>query len=68
MAYISPADSMIDRVKLAKTGLIVPRLALGTGTHGGKQSSDMTRMGIQNWLKIARYAHERGMTFYDAYR
>jgi predicted aldo/keto reductase-like oxidoreductase len=23
-------------------------------------------MGIQNWLKIARYAHERGMTFYDA--
>ena len=66
MSYISPANSMIDRVKLGKTGLVVPRLALGTGTHGGKQSSDMTRMGIQNWVKIARYAHERGMTFYDA--
>ena len=66
MSYISPTDSMIDRVKLGKTGLIVPHLALGTGTHGGKQSSDMTRMGIQNWLKIARYAQERGMTFYDA--
>jgi len=66
MSLISPTDSMIDRVKLGSTGLIVPHLALGTGTHGGKQSSDMTRMGIQNWLKIARYAHERGMTFYDA--
>jgi len=66
MSYISPANSMIDRVKLGKTGLVIPRLALGTGTHGGKQSSDMTRMGIQNWVKIARYASERGMTFYDA--
>ena len=60
------ATPVIDKVKLGKTGLVVPHLALGTGTHGGKQSSDMTRMGIQNWLKIARHAHERGMTFYDA--
>jgi 1-deoxyxylulose-5-phosphate synthase len=58
--------SQIDKVKLGKTGLIVPRLALGTGTHGGNQSSDSTRMGVENWLKTARYAHERGMTFYDA--
>jgi predicted aldo/keto reductase-like oxidoreductase len=56
----------IDRVKLGKTGLTIPRLALGTGTHGGNQSSDMTRMGVDNWLKVARYAHERGVTFYDA--
>jgi aryl-alcohol dehydrogenase-like predicted oxidoreductase len=55
----------VDKVKLGKTGLVVPRLALGTGTHGYKQSSDMTRMGIENWLKVARYAAERGMTFYD---
>lgn len=56
----------IDHVKLGKTGLTVPRLALGTGTHGGNQSSDMTRMGVDNWLKVARYAQERGITFYDA--
>lgn len=55
----------IDSVKLGKTGLMVPRLAMGTGTHGGNQSSDMTRMGVDNWLKIARYAQERGVTFYD---
>jgi len=56
----------IDKVKLGKTGLMVPRLALGTGTHGGNQSSDMTRMGINNWIKIAQHAYDRGMTFYDA--
>lgn len=57
---------VIDKVKLGKVGLLVPRLALGTGTHGGNQSSDMTRMGINNWLKIARHAYDRGISFYDA--
>lgn len=66
LASMASATPTIDKVKLGKTGLLVPRLALGTGTHGSKQSSDMTRMGIQNWLKIARHAHERGITFYDA--
>lgn len=64
--YASTKISQIDRVKLGNTGFMVPRLAMGTGTHGGGQSSDMTRMGIDNWMKIARYAHERGVTFYDA--
>jgi len=64
--YASSKSSQIDKVKLGKTGLVVPRLALGTGTHGGNQSSDMTRMGLENWVKIARYAHERGVDFYDA--
>ncbi len=66
LKYLSSDDLQIDKVNLGKTGLVVPRLAIGTGTHGGNQSSDATRMGIDNWLKIARHAHERGMTFYDA--
>lgn len=65
MAYAKTKIYQIDQVKLGKTGLTVPRLALGTGTHGGNQSSDMTRMGMDNWLKIARFAQERGITFYD---
>jgi aryl-alcohol dehydrogenase-like predicted oxidoreductase len=66
VVYASSASLQIDRVKLGETGLVIPRLALGTGSHGGNQSSDMTRMGIENWVKIARYAQERGVTFYDA--
>lgn len=64
--YANAKVATIDKVKLGKTGLMVPRLALGTGTHGGGQSSDMTRMGVDNWLKIAHYARERGVTFYDS--
>lgn len=64
--YANSGNIQIDKVKLGKTGLMVPRLALGTGTHGGNQSSDFTRMGTENFVKLARYAHERGVTFYDA--
>ena len=58
--YSNSKNIKIDKVKLGKTGLMVPRLALGTGTHGGNQSSDFTRMGTENFVKLARYAHERG--------
>ena len=30
---------VIDKVKLGKVGLLVSRLALGTGTHGGDRKS-----------------------------
>ncbi|HAQ20629.1 MAG TPA: aldo/keto reductase [Prolixibacteraceae bacterium] len=66
VSYTGSKNLQIDRVSLGKTGIKVPRLALGTGTHGGNQSSDMTRMGVENWVKIARHAHERGISFYDA--
>lgn len=65
IVYAGSKVSMIDQVKLGRTGLIVPRLALGTGTHGGNQSSDFTRMGTDNFLKLARYAVERGISFFD---
>jgi 1-deoxyxylulose-5-phosphate synthase len=65
VAYASSKSLSIDQVALGKTGLRVSRLALGTGSHGGNQSSDMTRMGVENWVKIARFAHERGVAFYD---
>jgi predicted aldo/keto reductase-like oxidoreductase len=64
-SYAGSKIAQVDKVKLGRTGLLVPRLAIGTGSHGGNQSSDMTRMGIDNWLKVARYAQERGISFYD---
>ncbi|MCW0481531.1 aldo/keto reductase [Gaoshiqia sediminis] len=62
-SYLPPAE--IDQVQLGKTGLLVSRLALGTGTNGHAHQSDFTRMGFDNFLKIARTAHERGVTFID---
>ena len=55
----------IDKVVLGDTGLEVSRLALGTGFHGGGRSSQLTRAGIDQFLKIARHAYERGITFLD---
>ena len=55
-----------DRVALGRTGLVASRLALGSGTHGYAGSSDQTRMGLENFLKIIRRGYERGITFWDA--
>lgn len=65
LAYAGSKNIEIDKVKLGNTGLKVPRLALGTGTHGGNQSSDFTRMGTENFVKLARHALDRGISFYD---
>jgi predicted aldo/keto reductase-like oxidoreductase len=65
VSFAGSASTQIDQVNLGKTGLRLSRLAMGTGSHGGNQSSDMTRMGVDNWVKMARYAHERGISFYD---
>ncbi len=60
-----PGNSEIDQVVLGETGLKVSRLALGTGYHGGNRSSAFTRAGIDQFLKVARHAYERGVTLID---
>lgn len=56
---------MVDTVKLGKSGLKVPRVALGTGSIGGNQQSNQTRLGKENFVKIARHAWDRGIRFFD---
>lgn len=56
----------IDQVVLGNTGMKVSRLALGTGYNGWKRSSAFTRAGIDQFLKIARHAYERGITCIDS--
>ncbi|HPV19622.1 MAG TPA: aldo/keto reductase [Prolixibacteraceae bacterium] len=55
----------VDRVVLGKTGLTIPRVALGTGSIGGNQQSNQTRLGRENFLKLARHAWDRGIRFFD---
>jgi len=63
--YSSAKQVVIDKVKLGKTGLKVSRVAFGTGSNGGNQSSNFTRMGKENFIKIARHAWDRGVHFFD---
>lgn len=61
-----PASEMkIDKVKLGNSGLIVSRIALGTGSIGGSKASNQTRLGMENFTKMAHHAYEKGITFFD---
>lgn len=60
-----PSDISVDRVKLGKTGLKVSRIAMGTGTKGWNYQSNQTRLGLDDFVKMARYGYERGIRFFD---
>jgi aryl-alcohol dehydrogenase-like predicted oxidoreductase len=60
-----PPDILVDRVKLGESGLTVSRIAMGTGTTGYNKASNQTRLGMENFVKLAHHAYERGMHFYD---
>ena len=61
----TPALAKIDKVKLGKTGLIVSRVAMGTGSIGGNHQSNQTRLGLTNFVKMAHHAYDRGIHFFD---
>ena len=65
ISHKSSGTSVVDKVRLGKTGLIVPRIAMGTGSRGGRRESNQTRIGMQEFVKIARHAFDRGLKFYD---
>ena len=63
--YSLSNDVMVDKVKLGNTGLTVSRIAMGTGTFGFNSGSNQTRLGMENFVKLALHAYERGINFYD---
>lgn len=63
--YSLPADAVVDRVKFGNSGLSVSRIAMGTGTGGTNKASNQTRLGMEQFVKLARHAYERGIRFYD---
>jgi aryl-alcohol dehydrogenase-like predicted oxidoreductase len=54
------------RVTLGRSGLSVPRLAMGTGSNGWARVSDQTRLGEREFVKLMRHGAERGAEFIDA--
>jgi predicted aldo/keto reductase-like oxidoreductase len=63
--YIATSSVAVDRVSLGSTGLVVPRIAMGTGSRGGRRESNQTRLGVNSFVKLALHAYERGISFYD---
>jgi hypothetical protein len=60
--------SATDWVPLGKSGVQVTRLALGTGTFGGRTQREL---GQEQFTRLVRHAYDRGIRFFetaDAYR
>jgi aryl-alcohol dehydrogenase-like predicted oxidoreductase len=55
-----------DEVVLGKTGIRTSRLAMGTGTVGGGNHSNQTRLGMKQFSKLMLNGyHENGLRFFD---
>jgi aryl-alcohol dehydrogenase-like predicted oxidoreductase len=55
-----------DRITLGKSGLVVSRLAQGTGSSGFGHSSNQTRqLGIQGLADLLRAGVDQGLNFWD---
>jgi aryl-alcohol dehydrogenase-like predicted oxidoreductase len=55
-------QSATDLVTLGKSGVKVTRLAFGTGSFSGQVQRDL---GQNEFTKLVRYAHERGIRFFE---
>ena len=55
-----------DLVPLGKSGLMVSRIGFGTGMRGYFRRSNQTRMGVEKFHGLLRYAYEQGITYFDA--
>jgi aryl-alcohol dehydrogenase-like predicted oxidoreductase len=51
-----------DWVTLGNSNVKVTRLAFGTGTHSGRVQREL---GQEQFTKLVRYAHERGIRFFE---
>jgi len=65
LSFSQTSNAMIDMVKLGKTGINVPRLALGTGSFGWKKTSAQKKMGEEKFLQMAQHAFDRGVKFFE---
>lgn len=60
-----PSNASIDKIKLGNTGLVVPRVAMGSGTFGWNHESNQTRLGMEKFVKLAHHAYEKGIRFFE---
>jgi len=61
------AKNASDRIKLGPKGIILSRLAMGTGTNGSGGSSNQTKkMGVSGMADLLKVALDNGVNFWDS--
>jgi aryl-alcohol dehydrogenase-like predicted oxidoreductase len=54
-----------ELVPLGKTEIKVTRVGFGTGTQGGRQQSNQTRLGKEKFEALLQASYERGVRLFD---
>src|SRR5947209_10376154 len=54
-----------DQVVLGRTGIKTSLIGMGTGSHGTGHSSNQVRLGHEQFVKLVRYAFDKGITYFD---
>lgn len=57
--------SATEQVVLGQSGVTVSLVGMGTGTVGGNQSSNQTKLGVPGFTRVVRHCLERGINFFD---
>src|SRR5262245_34288365 len=57
--------SAADQVTLGRTGLKTSLLGMGTGSVGVGHSSNQVKLGEAGFVKLVRYAFDKGVTYFD---
>lgn len=65
LSFIPVGNATIDMVDLGKTGMQIPRLALGTGSFGWAHTSNQKKLGEKKFVHLANHAYDRGIRFFD---
>jgi aryl-alcohol dehydrogenase-like predicted oxidoreductase len=55
----------VEYVDLGRTGLVVSRLSIGTGTNGWAHRSEQTALGLEGLARLLRQSYELGANFWD---
>jgi aryl-alcohol dehydrogenase-like predicted oxidoreductase len=62
LSAFAPQRSATDWVALGDSGVKVTRLALGTGTYGGRVQREL---GQEAFTSLVRHAYDRGIRFFE---
>jgi predicted aldo/keto reductase-like oxidoreductase len=54
-----------DQVVLGRTGVKTSLLGMGTGSVGVRHSSNQVKLGEAEFVKLVRYAYDKGITYFD---
>src|ERR1700752_4343163 len=57
--------SATDQVVLGRTGIKTSLIGMGTGSTGVGHSSNQVKLGHAQFVKLVRYAFDRGITYFD---